>query len=169
MFEGRLISLETQDIELEDGTRSYREIVRHPGAVAILAQRPDGRFLFVTQYRKAVEKEMLEMVAGTLEPGEEEEPAARRELLEETGYAAKRLTRLGTLFPSPGYVDERIAIFLADTEDQAGAMTPDEDERIELVPLTRKEITEAIFRNDITDAKTLGTWAMFLCREESRT
>lgn len=161
-FQGRLIRLEVLDVELEDGTRTTREIVRHPGAVAVVAQLPDDRLLFVRQYRKPVEQFMIEVIAGTLDPGEDPAACARREVEEETGHRALELHRLGSIFPSPGYVDEEIHVFAARVEPADTARGPDEDERVEPVVLTVEAFRRKVRENEIRDAKTLAAWHLFL-------
>ena len=161
LYRGRLLGLEAQDVELEDGRRAFREIVRHGPAVAILARRPDGRFVLVRQFRKPVESELLEAVAGNREPDEDAAVCARRELEEETGYRALSLVPLGFIYPSPGYVDERIDLFFAEVGDAAGAPRPDDDERLEPVLLTRDEVRRAIRDGTIHDGKTLAVWLRY--------
>ncbi len=161
VFEGKIVRLEIQDVELEDGRTAYRELVRHKGAIGVLARTPEGRFLFVRQFRKPVEALMTEVVAGILEAGEEPEDAARRELREETGRTALRLVHLGTLFASPGYVDERIEAYYADVGGDVEALDPDEDERIDVLSFTMDEVERMIASNELRDAKTLAMWAMY--------
>lgn len=166
-FKGKLLSLEQLDVELADGSTSYREIVRHPGAVGVLARLPDGRFLFVRQYRKAVEACMLEVVAGLLDPGETPEAAAHRELAEETGYRAASLLLLGSVYASPGYVDEKVEIYLAQLEGSAGRTTFDHGEHLEAVSFTRDAFAAEVRAGRVHDAKTLAAWALFLEHERT--
>ena len=161
LYTGRILTLETQDIEMGNGKKGLREIIRHRGAVAVLARLPDGRFALVRQYRKPVEREMLEVVAGNREPNEDPELCARRELREETGFNAKTVRRLGFIYPSPGYCDEKIEIFFAEVDATSGQTDPDEDEHVELVLTTRDEIGGKIKRDEIHDSKTLAAWLMF--------
>lgn len=167
LYSGRILGLEVQEVELPNGKTALREIVRHRGAVAVLARRADGRFLFVRQFRKPVEQVLLEVVAGNREPGEPAETCARRELEEETGYRVRALEHLGFIYPSPGYVDERIDIFFAETEQAVGATKPDEDEMLELAVLTADEVAARIRNQEIHDAKTLAAWMMFTVRARS--
>lgn len=162
LYSGRILGLEVQDVELENGTKAVREIVRHRGAVAVLARRPDGQFVLVRQFRKPVERELLEVVAGNREKGEDPEVCARRELLEETGYEARKIVPIGWIFPSPGYVDERIELFYAETAHAAQDTSPDEDECVEVVLLDRKEIMERIRGKSINDSKSLAAWMQYL-------
>lgn len=161
-FAGRALKLEVLTIDIGNGGVSQREIIRHPGAVVVLAERPDGRFVFVRQYRKAIEANLLEAVAGTLEAGEEPAACAVRELREESGYEAGVLTPLGVIVPAPGYSSERLHIFHAYTGLTAGAMEPDEDERITVALLTRDEVDRAIDQGELYDAKTLAAWLLYM-------
>lgn len=162
-FAGKLLTLEQLDVVLEDGTAAYREIIRHPGAIGVLARHPDGSFVLVRQYRKAVEALSTEVVAGMLDAGEAHEEAAHRELMEETGYRAERLVRLGTIYASPGYVDEKVELYLADLcAGDAEALSLDHGERVEVVRFSREALAEAIRGGALRDAKTLAAWAMFL-------
>jgi ADP-ribose pyrophosphatase len=164
VFTGKLLRFEVQDVELENGQKAYRELIRHPGAVAVLARAADGQFVFVRQFRKAVEKIMTEVIAGILEPGEVPEAAAHRELREETGYDAAKLTHMGRIFPSPGYVDEAIDIYFADLAMGPGPKNPDWDERVETVMMTVADFEAQVRSGEIQDAKTLAAWAMYKVR-----
>lgn len=162
-FAGKLLSLEQHDVTLGDGRTAYREIIRHPGAIGVLARRADGCFVLVRQYRKAVEAMMTEIVAGMLDAGENPVDAAHRELVEETGFTAASLTHIGTVYASPGYVDEKVEIYLADLN--GGAARPlqlDHGEHVETVVMRRDELAAAIRGGAIHDAKTLAAWALFL-------
>ena len=161
VFRGRLISVEVHDVELESGIRSTREIVRHPGAVAVLARRPDGRFVFVRQFRKAIEKELLEVVAGTRDRGESPAKCARRELEEETGYRVIKIRKLGVIVSAPGFVDEFLHVYFAEVGALPGKHRPDHDEVIKVVLLGRKQM-ENIFRKSVPcDAKTLAALQLY--------
>lgn len=161
IFAGQLIRLEVLDVELEDGTRTLREVVRHPGAVAVLACRDDGTLVLVRQYRKAVERYMLEVIAGTLHEGEDPAVCARREVEEETGYRVRELRPLGDIYPSPGYVDERIVTFFAVVEPGDGTREQDHDERVEAVELSRNKMAKVILDGGMTDAKSLAVWTLY--------
>ena len=158
LYQGRVVGLELHDVRLPDGRTALREIVRHAPAVAVIAELPDGRFALVRQYRKPVERTVLEVVASIREPGETAVEAARRELLEETGYSAVTLTRLGTCYPSPGYVDEQIDLFHAQLAREPVATSLDEDENVCMECYTSTEISAMIDRGEIQDAKTLLAW-----------
>lgn len=161
LYTGRIVSLELHEVELRNGARSQREVVRHGPAVAVIAQLEDGRFVFVRQYRKPVERAVLEVVAGNCEPGEDLETAACRELREETGYEATHLKPLGAIYPSPGYVDERIELFYARLWHEPEERQLDADEDVE-VHLHSKDVVRALIRTgQIMDAKTLAAWLLF--------
>ena len=158
VFQGRAMRIDVLEIELPGGRRSTREIVCHPGAVVLLAERPDGRFVLVQQYRTAIGETLLEMVAGTLEPGEPPEQAARRELEEESGYVVESLQALGVIVPCPGYSAERLHLFHARVGMQPGATRPDFDEQVAAVVMTREEIDAAIASGELKDAKSIAIW-----------
>lgn len=169
IYEGRVVALEVHDVELSDGCRTVREVVRHGPAVAIVAEMTDGRFAFVRQFRKPVEKRMLEVVAGCCDPDEATDAAALRELREETGYEAAHLERLGAIYPSPGYVDERIEIYYARLAADPVGTDEDEDERVELVVLDRTQVEQFIRSDEVHDAKTLAAWALYERMSSGRT
>jgi len=163
VFDGRLLKLDVLEVELNNGQRARREIVRHPGAVAIWARAPDGRFVFVRQFRKAVEQELLEIVAGTLEAGETPEACARREIREETGYTVKTIIPLGSIFTAPGFCTEQIFLFYAELTG-GGAAAPDPDEQLAVVLLDEFEWKAMMSRGAIQDAKTWAAWGMVQAR-----
>ena len=164
VFEGRILSVDVLEVELEDGRRSVREIVQHGVAVAIIPRLPDGRFVFIRQFRKAMERVCFEVVAGNCDPGEPEAVSAVRELREETGYISQTMELLGPIFPSVGYCTERIDLFFAEVSEQ-GATAFDEDENIETVILTEAEMDEMIRTNQIADAKTLAAWMLYKAKK----
>ncbi|HNR92996.1 MAG TPA: NUDIX hydrolase [Kiritimatiellia bacterium] len=161
VFKGRLLTVDVLDVELENGVRSTREVVRHRGAAAVLARLPDGRFVLVRQFRKPVEREVLEIVAGLLEEREAPEACARREVREETGHEVEELVRLGTVCPSVGCMDEHIQLFYARLADGPAATRLDHDEHVETVVLSAGEITDMIRRGAVEDAKTLAAWLLY--------
>jgi ADP-ribose pyrophosphatase len=131
-----------------------RSVVRHAGSAVMMAVDEKKRILLVRQYRLPAEKYMWELPAGKLDEGEKPLEAAKRELMEETGYKAKKWEKLASFFVSPGYVQERMTIFLA-TGLKAGDATPMDDERIETRWFKRKEVAEMIRSGKIEDAKTI--------------
>jgi len=140
---------------MPDGTVHYREVVRHPGAVTILPVASDERICFVRNYRAAVDEVLVELPAGTLEPGEEPFECARRELAEETGYRAGRLQLMTTFYMSPGVLDERMHLYLA-TQLTAGPTSLDAGEQIEPLLATWDEALEMARDGRIRDSKTLA-------------
>ena len=165
VFHGKVLTLEVQDVRLETGADGYREIIRHPGSVGVLAQRQDGRFVLVRQFRKPVESMVTEVVAGLVDSGEAHQEAAERELREETGYQALAWMPLGIIHASPGYTEETVEGFFAIIEDTPGRIDPDPDERIALVTLTEEQVSEAVVNGTITDGKTLAMWGKYLLRK----
>lgn len=161
IFEGRALTVDVLQIELPDGRKSVREVLRHRGAVCILAQLPDGRFVLVRQFRKAVERAILECVAGCMEAGEPPESAALRETREESGYDVAKLVKLGQSLPAPGYCDEVHYHFYAKLDPQAGALQLDSDENLEPVLMTADEIDAAIDSGAIDDGKTIILWELY--------
>ena len=131
-----------------------RSIVRHRGSAVMMAVDPKSRVLLVRQYRLPANQFLWELPAGKADEGETVLQAARRELIEETGYRARNWKKLVSFYPSPGYVEEKMTIFLA-TDLTQGEATPMEDERIETRWFTKKELRDQIASNKIIDAKTM--------------
>ena len=155
VFEGRVFNVRVDDIEMESGRRSTREVVEHPGAVAILAW--DGeRLAFVSQWRQPAARDLLEIPAGTLDPGEEPATTAKRELAEEMGVAAAGWEAGPAFFTAPGFCSERLSLFLAsDLSEQTDAHA-DDDEAITRSWLTLDESLAAIDDGRIEDAKSIA-------------
>lgn len=144
------------------GFEIKRAIVQHSGSAVMMGVDDRKRILLVRQYRLPARRSLWELPAGRLDPGETPLQAAKREMVEETGYRAKKWTKLVTFFPSPGYVAEKMTIFLA-TELTAGEAKPMEDERIETRWFTEKEVRDGIRSGEIIDAKTMigyFTWKL---------
>jgi ADP-ribose pyrophosphatase len=160
IYKGRIINLRQDSVELADGTKAKREIVEHKGAVAVLGKLPDGKFLFVRQYRRPFDVVMIEVPAGIPNPGEKGEDTARRELLEETGYLAKKITALGEAATSPGYSDEMIKFFAAEDLEFKG-QDLDEDERVEAFSLSFEEAWKKILSGEIKDGKTMAILGLY--------
>lgn len=153
-YDGRTISLRVDEVELDSGRRTTREVVEHPGAVAILAW--DGeRLAMVRQWRHATGGALLEIPAGTLEPGEEPLVAAQRELAEEVGRAAATWVDGPVFFTAPGFCTELMHTYLATGLTNASA-TADDDEELEPSWLTLDEALAAIDEGRIRDAKTVA-------------
>lgn len=158
-YKGKIFSVTTDEVEEPGGVRARRDVVRHNGSVVVLAidsssNPSDPDVLLIRQYRHAAGKFLLELPAGRIEPGEKLIPAAKRELLEETGYRAKRWSRLVSYYASPGFLAEAMNILLAE-DLVAGQATPEEDERIELYPTPLSKAVELALTDKIHDGKTL--------------
>ncbi len=153
IYRGRVIEL-VQDTLLVQGRRLTREVVLHPGAVAIVPFIDAKHILFVRQYRHAVGRMLLELPAGTLSPNEPRLACAKRELEEETGYRAGKWTKLSQFYAAPGCVSEQMTIFRADHLTLTGAH-PEEDEFLSLVTLSVREAFAHIRSGAICDAKTI--------------
>ena len=121
---------------------------------------PDGRYLFVRQFRKAIESALLEIVAGTLDLGETPAACALREIKEETGYAVHKLIPLGFIYPAPGFCGERLELFFAELSGQPAAPCLDQDELLRSELLSRQEFEALLAADEIHDAKTLVAWSL---------
>lgn len=154
IFEGKIIDLRFDEVELPNGKKAAREIVLHPGAVAVVALTLDKEVLMVRQYRKAVETTLLEIPAGKIEQGEPIKECAQRELMEETGFCAGDLMYLTGIYTSPGFSNEIIHIFLAKNLS-AKYSEPDDDEFIEVVKLGFEDAVGRALAGEFKDAKTL--------------
>lgn len=155
IFNGTIIDLQVDDVKLPDGNTSKREIIRHPGAVAVIAITKENKIVLVEQYRKPLEKSIVEIPAGKLEKDENPMIAAIRELEEETGYTTKNLSFVTSFYTSPGFADELLHIYITDDivkldHPKAG----DEDEFVEVLELTLDEAKEYVEDERIHDAKT---------------
>lgn len=156
IYSGRIISVKKDEVLLPNGKTSTRELVGHPGAVGIIPITDDGRLIVVEQYRKPLERSLVEIPAGKLEPGEEPEVTAVRELEEETGYAAKSFTYLQTIATSPGFANEVVHLYVAkELYKLEHPANLDEDEFVELVTISLEEAEEMIANGRIFDAKTV--------------
>jgi ADP-ribose pyrophosphatase len=157
IFVGKRVRMEVHTVENDEtGARHAREVVLHPGAVVILPIMPDGQILLIRNRRYTVGERLVELPAGTLEPGEEPMNCAGRELVEETGYLAGRIKALNNFFTSPGVLSEKIYAFAAYDLEQAH-VNPDEGEEIELLPTPFDEAIEMIRDGRIHDGKTIAT------------
>lgn len=167
IFQGKIISLQVDEVRLPDGRTATREIIRHPGAVAVLALHEE-RLIAVEQYRKPLEKSQVEIPAGKLEPGEDPTEAARRELEEETGYRCGTIRPVASFYTSPGFADEILHLYIAE-DLSPGEQKPDDDEFLSLERLTLEEAKRYIAEGRISDAKTiLAVYAWELYRLTGR-
>ncbi len=153
-FTGRLLSLRVDEVELDDGHRTTREVVEHPGAVGILAW--DGsRLAMVSQWRQPAAAVLLEIPAGTLDPGEEPRRTAERELAEECGLAAGHWEAGPSFFTAPGFCTERLSLFLATSLQPVTAVAP-EDEELTRSWLSLPDALDAIDDGRVADAKSVA-------------
>ncbi|RDW21987.1 NUDIX hydrolase [Oceanobacillus chungangensis] len=155
IFTGKVIQLHVDQVRLPNGETSTREIIKHPGAVAVIPITKDNKIVFVEQYRKPLEKSLVEIPAGKLEDGENPETAAIRELEEETGYTTNELSFVTSFYTSPGFADELITIYITDTiEKLTEHVAGDDDEFVEIIELTLDEAKQYVEDGRIQDAKT---------------
>ncbi len=154
VYEGRVVNLRVDTVLLPSGRITIREIVEHGGSVAIVALNEEDDVLLVNQFRAAVGRALLEIPAGTLEPGEDAEACALRELQEETGYVAGHMEELYVFYTSPGFCNERIRLYLA-TDLSSGVQNLEGDESIEVVKLPLNRAMEMIGSGEICDGKTI--------------
>jgi 8-oxo-dGTP pyrophosphatase MutT (NUDIX family) len=158
VYSGRLFQVTIEDVREPGGARSRREVVRHQGSVVILCvdeSRKTPRILLERQYRHASGRMMWELPAGKIDPGEKPLVAAKRELLEETGYRARRWEKLQYFFVSPGFLDESMTVYLA-RQLTAGPASPEDDERIECAMVPLPKVIRMIADGSILDAKTIS-------------
>jgi ADP-ribose pyrophosphatase len=154
IFEGRVFNVRIDRLAFSDGSEHRLDIVEHPGSVVILATPAPDELVLVRQYRHPARRLLWELPAGTAEPGEEPRAGAARELAEETGYRAGRITPLGSLLMTPGFCDEVTHFFHAE-ELRAGPQSLDEDERIEVAIFTREAAWRLVAAGEIADVKTV--------------
>lgn len=154
IYEGRIINVRVEDVELPNGKQSKRELIDHPGAVAVIAITSDNKVLAVRQYRKALGKAIVEIPAGKLEPGEKPEVTAVRELEEETGYTCESLDKIISFYTSPGFANELVHLYVAKGLEKKGEQAADEDEFLDVLHLSLDEMEEMLETEEIHDAKT---------------
>ena len=162
VFSGRVVTLHNDLVKCPNGVETTREYVHHNGGVCILAEL-DGKIAFVRQYRYAYREEVLELPAGKLEKGEDPYQAGLRELEEEIGYKAESLTSMGILYPSVGYSNEVLHLYIANNIKKTNTHF-DFDEDLDLVLLSKEEIKEKLDNNEIKDAKTIVLLTKYLYR-----
>ena len=158
-FKGKVFSVYTEEVIEPGGVRAVRDVVRHSGSIVVLAvdaseNAGDPMVVVERQFRHAANQFLLELPAGRIEPGEDTMKAAKRELIEETGYRAKSWEKLVWYFASPGFVGEWMEIWLA-TDITPGVAEPEEDERIEIRLVKLSELVKSIAAGDIHDGKTI--------------
>ncbi|MHC5229971.1 NUDIX hydrolase [Enterococcus sp. LJL99] len=158
IYKGKIIEVVVDEVELPNGKMGKRELVFHPGAVAMIPITKDNKILLVKQFRKPLEKIILEIPAGKLESGEQDQllEAAKRELEEETGFRPEKIACVQSMYLSPGFANECLHVFYAEGLEKVEHPRPqDEDEVLELYELTLDEAKEKIISGQICDAKTV--------------
>jgi len=166
VFEGRALKLRIDTVKLPSGKETTREIVEHENCVAIVALDDADNILLVKQFRKPVEKELLEIPAGGIDPGETPEDAVRREMREETGFLPQKVERLGGFYSSPGFCTEYLHLYLA-TDLVPKPLKAEDSESITLVQVSLKEVTGLIASGAIVDAKSIAGLLAFLEYQKS--
>lgn len=155
MFRGPVFSVRRDLVVEPNGVRATRDVVTHNGSVVVLPVFPDGRMLLVRQYRYSVGETLWELVAGRIDRGEKPLPAARRELLEETGYRARRFAKLFMAYPTPGFVQEFMIVYAA-TGLARGAANPEEDEVITTRAFSPRALEKMMCTGALRDAKSIA-------------
>ena len=162
-FRGRLLTLRVDRVRTPTGREAVREVVEHPGAIAVVPQLPDGRVILIRQFRRPAGQALLEIPAGTREPGEDAETCARRELEEEIGYRAGRVERLGSFYTSPGFCTEYMDLFLAsDLTPVAGEQPAEFEEAMVIVQPT--DAPTLLAAGEPLDAKSLAALLLVAAR-----
>jgi len=154
VYQGSFLDVRRDEVSLPNGKRSIREWINHPGAACMIPILPDGRIGLIKQYRYPVQAEMIELPAGKLDPGEDPEMCARRELEEEIGYTAGQMTFVCNIHPAIGFANEKMWIYLAENLTKTESHT-DDDEFLELIPTTIDDAIEMVWNSVITDVKTM--------------
>ena len=156
-YEGRIINVRSDEVRMPSGDTAYREVVEHPGAVAIIAENSEKKLVLVQQYRYPVGEVLLEIPAGKLDPGETPESCARREMFEETGYEAGKIALLTKYYTTAGFSNEIIYLYKAEdlTYQAAPSGDPHEEENIIPVHITREEALQKVKSGEIKDSKTI--------------
>jgi len=155
VYQGRVFGLRRDEVVEPSGVRATREVITHPGSVVVLPVLPDGRIVMIRQYRHATRQYLWELVAGRKEPEETPKEGAARELLEESGYRAKRFKVFLDVFPTPGFLEEKMYLLLAEGLT-AGEAQPEEDEKIEVRAYRVNELKKMIKSGRLRDAKSVA-------------
>ena len=166
IYDGRAIKLRVDIVKMPSGRETTREIVEHSDCVAIIAVDADNNVLLVNQFRKSVEKELLEIPAGGIESGEDPVATVCRELREETGYLPRRVERLGGFYSTPGYCTEYLHLYLA-TDLISSPLRAEDTENIKLIRVPIGQISSLITSGSICDAKSIAGLLIFLEYQKS--
>lgn len=154
VYHGKIVNLVVDDITTDQGIKTIREVFQHPGGAAVVPVLAGGDVLLVRQFRYPMQEYILELPAGKIDDGEPPEETAARELIEEVGYKAGRLTKIAECYSTPGFCDEKLHIYVAEDLTPAEA-AGDHDEDLEVVRLTRAEVQEHLRQGRFRDAKTI--------------
>ena len=154
VFNGDLLKVYCDKVELPNGKNASREFIKHPGAVAVVPITEDGKIVLVRQYRYPIGKSMLEVPAGKLDKGEHPDECALRELEEETGYVAHHIEKMNSIYTTPGFADEVIHLYKAD-HLKLSKQCLDEDEFLDVEVYTKEEVKAMIVDGTINDAKSM--------------
>ena len=161
IYEGRAVRLRVDTVETAGGRKTTREIVEHDDCVAIIAVDAEDNLLLVRQFRKPVEKELLEIPAGGIDPGEDAEAAVRREMREETGYLPGKVESLGGFYSTPGYCSEYLYLYLA-SDLTPSQLVAEDTENIEVVRVPINQVVDLVTSGRICDAKSIAGLLAFL-------
>jgi len=161
VFDGALLNVHRDTVQLPSGANAIREYIVHPGAVLIVPVLPDGRLIVERQFRYPLHRVVIEFPAGKLDAGESPLATAQRELTEETGYAAARWTYLGLIHPTVSYSTEAIEFFIAEDLTHVGQQL-DDGEFLDVAEMTVAELLAALDHGELTDAKTVAALFMYL-------
>ena len=167
IYEGRAVKLRVDTVQMADGRQTTREIVEHADCVAIIALDDSDHILLVKQFRKPVEKELLEIPAGGIDPAETPEDAVRRELREEIGYLPRKLVRLGGFYSTPGYCREYLYLYLA-TDLIPSQLYAEDTEEISVVRVPVSQIPELVTSGSICDAKSIAGLFAYLEHQKQK-
>ena len=167
IYDGRAVKLRVDTVQMASGRQTTREIVEHSDCIAIIAVDASDNVLLVKQFRKSVEKKLLEIPAGGIEPGEDPVATVRREMREETGFLPRKVERLGGFYSTPGYCTEYLHLYLA-TDLTPSQLYAEDTESIKLVPVPISQIPGLITSGSICDAKSIAGLLTFLEYKKAR-
>lgn len=154
VFTGGLLDVRVDEVRLPNGKTSTREWIKHPGAAVMIPVLPDGKIGLIRHFRYPVQEELIELPAGKFNSGEEPEKCALRELEEEIGYRAGKLTFIANIHPAVGFASEKMWVFLAEDLEKS-EKSPDPDEFVKLLPTTLEKAVRMVWEGQITDGKTI--------------
>jgi ADP-ribose pyrophosphatase len=161
VFKGKVFSVRRDEIVEPTGVTATRDMIAHPGSVVVMPVQDDGKIVLIRQYRYAARQYLWELVAGRIDAGENAKQAAKRELIEETGLRAKKIRVFLEFWPSPGFLEEKMFVLLAEGITQ-GEAEPEEDEKIDAKAFTRAEIEQMLRSGALHDGKTISSLLYYL-------